>query len=135
MHPRRTLSERRSRRTIFNADQHDKAIRDLDYRVDAQMQTILRMEVQTLVERATRWLVNNHARPLDISTAVEQMTSGVRQVQRALPTVQRPRSRRVRQTVAELSQRWCAMILPVTAALPPAYAALTIVHTADQERT
>ena len=74
-------------RTIFGADQHDKAIRDLDHRVDAQMQTILRMEVRTLVERATRWLINNHSLPLGISAAVEQMTSGVQQVQQALPTV------------------------------------------------
>ncbi|HZA29994.1 MAG TPA: NAD-glutamate dehydrogenase [Propionibacteriaceae bacterium] len=122
-------------RAIFNADEHDRAIRDLDYRVDAQMQTILRMEVRTLVERATRWLINNHARPLDISTAVKQMTSGVHQVQRALPTLLQGRDH---DAYDKRLQSYRSGGVPddlatVTAALPPAYAALTIVHTADQE--
>ena len=41
------------------------------------MQTELRMEVRTLVERATRWLVNNRRRPIDIEAAVEQLADGV----------------------------------------------------------
>ena len=31
------------------------------------------MEVRTLVERATRWLINNRRRPIDIGAAVEQL--------------------------------------------------------------
>ena len=42
-----------------------------------QVQTELRMEVRTLVERATRWLVNNRRRPIDIGAAVEQLAAGV----------------------------------------------------------
>ena len=49
------------------------------------MQTQLRMEVRTLVERATRWLVNNRRRPIDIGAAVEQLAAGVQAVQHALP--------------------------------------------------
>ena len=72
-------------RTIFSAAPLDAAIRDLDHRIDAAVQTKLRMEVRTLVERATRWLVNNRRRPVDIGAAVEQLAAGVRQVQDALP--------------------------------------------------
>jgi glutamate dehydrogenase len=122
-------------RTIFSADQHDKAIRDLDHRVDAQTQTILRMEVRTLVERATRWLINNHSRPLGISAAVEQMTSGVRQVQQALPTVLQGRDHDALDRRLQ-SYRGAGVpddLATVTAALPPAYAALAIVQTAERE--
>ena len=43
------------------------------------VQTELRLEVRTLVERATRWLVNNRRRPIDIGAAVEQLRrAGVR---------------------------------------------------------
>jgi glutamate dehydrogenase len=122
-------------RTIFDADQHDKAIRDLDHRVDAQIQTILRMELRTLVERATRWLINNHSRPLNISAAVKQMTSGVQQVQQALPTVLQGRDHDAydKRLQSYLSAGVPAELATVTAALPPAYAALTIVQTADRE--
>ena len=51
------------------------------------MQTGLRMEVRTLVERATRWLINNRRHPIDIGAAVEQFSDGVRTVQQALPTI------------------------------------------------
>ena len=52
-----------------------------------QVQTGLRMEVRTLVERATRWLVNNRRRPIDIGAAVAQLAAGVQAVQAALPTL------------------------------------------------
>ena len=40
-------------RAIFGAAELDKAIAALDHRISAQVQTGLRMEVRTLVERAT----------------------------------------------------------------------------------
>src|SRR3712207_7341272 len=43
-------------RAIFAADDLDARIRELDYRIDAHAQTGLRIQVRTLVERATRWL-------------------------------------------------------------------------------
>src|SRR5215218_4656043 len=122
-------------RTIFDADQHEKAIRDLDHRVDSQVQMTLRMEVRTLVERATRWLINNHQRPLDISTAVQLMSSGVRQVQEALPTVLQGRDRDAYEKRLQ-SYRTGGVpndLAAVTAGLSPAYAALTVVQTADRE--
>ena len=72
-------------RAIFGADALDQAIRALDHQIEAQAQTVLRMEVRTLIERATRWLVNNRRRPVDIGAAVDTLAAGVQQVQQALP--------------------------------------------------
>ena len=63
-------------RAIFGADELDDAIAALDHQVAAQTQTALRMEVRTLVERATRWLVNNRRRPIDIASAVTELAAG-----------------------------------------------------------
>ena len=67
-------------RAIFGADDLDGRIRALDHKVDAAVQTGLRMEVRTLAERATRWLVNNRRRPVDIGAAVDELAAGVQAV-------------------------------------------------------
>ena len=72
-------------RAIYGVDDLDRRIRELDHQVDAAVQTGLRIEVRTLVERATRWLVNNRRRPVDIGAAVGQLATGVQAVQAALP--------------------------------------------------
>ena len=74
-------------RAIFGADALDQAIRALDHQIAAQAQTVLRMEVRTLIERATRWLVNNRRRPVDIGAAVDSLAAGVQQVEQALPVL------------------------------------------------
>ncbi len=119
-------------REIFGAGDLDDAVRALDHKIDAGVQTTLRMEVRTLVERATRWLINNRRRPIDIAAAVEQLGVGVRQVREALPTVLSGRDaegleRRAKDyRTAGVPQDLATAI----AALPAAYAALTIVQTA-----
>ena len=72
-------------RAIFGAAELGKAIAALDHRISAQVQTGLRMEVRTLVERATRWLINNRHHPIDIGAAVTEFSDGVRAVRQALP--------------------------------------------------
>ena len=119
-------------REIFGAHDHEAQIRALDHRVDAQVQTALRMEVRTLVERATRWLVNNRRRPVDITSAVEQYGTGVRAVQQILPELM---SGRDRENYDKRMKSYTAAGVPeelasATASLPSAYAALTIVQTA-----
>jgi glutamate dehydrogenase len=121
-------------RAIFGADDHDRAICDLDHRIDAQTQTALRMEVRTLVERATRWLINNRKRPLDITAAVDQLSIGVRQVREGLPALL---SSRDREAYDKRLQGYHSAGVPdelaaVIAALHSAYPALTIVETADR---
>ncbi|HSU35868.1 MAG TPA: NAD-glutamate dehydrogenase domain-containing protein, partial [Propionibacteriaceae bacterium] len=122
-------------RAIFGADQLDQAIRELDHQIDARAQTVLRMELRTLIERATRWLINNRSRPIDIAAAVGQLAEGVQTVQRALPTLLTGRDAEV---LAQRLKTYRAAGVPeelgtAIAALTPAYAALTIVQTADRE--
>ena len=72
-------------RTLFGAADLEAAIAGLDHAVSADTQTRMRLAVRTLVERATRWLVNERPRPLDISATVAELGPGVRAVLDALP--------------------------------------------------
>ena len=99
------------------------------------MQTALRIEIRTLTERATRWLVNNRRRPVDITSAVDQFREGVRSVQEALPELMTGRDR---EQYDKRLKTYLAAGVPedlasATAALPSAYAALTIVQTAGAD--
>jgi glutamate dehydrogenase len=122
-------------RAIFGADDLDRRIRELDHQVEAAVQTGLRMEVRTLVERATRWLLNNRRRPVDIGAAVHQLAAGVQAVQGALPTLLTGRDA---EALASRLKGYRAAEVPedlalAIGALSPAYAALTIVQTAERE--
>jgi glutamate dehydrogenase len=119
-------------RAIFGASDLDDAIKALDHQVNAEVQTKLRMEVRTLVERATRWLINNRRRPIDIGSAVDQLAAGVQSLQRALPDILTGRDR---DALDQRLKGYRAAGLPddratAIAVLPAAYAALTIVQTA-----
>jgi glutamate dehydrogenase len=121
-------------RDIFGAAELDKAFAELDHQIDAQTQTTLRMEVRTLVERATRWLINNRRHPIDIGAAVAQLSDGVRTVKRVLPTILTGRDK---EALEQRIKGYQAAGVPhelatAIAALPPAYAALTIVQTATR---
>jgi len=121
-------------REIFGAAELDKAIAALDHKIDAEMQTRLRLEVRTLVERATRWVINNRRHPVDIGGAVQEFSDGVRTVQQALPNIltgrdleafeQRLKSYRAAGVPDELATAF--------ATLPRAYPGLTIQATAAQ---
>ncbi len=122
-------------RTIFSAEPMDAAIRALDHQIDAAVQTKLRLEVRTLVERATRWLVNNRRRPVDIGAAVDELAVGVRRVQDALPTLL---ERRDKEAYEGRLESYVAADVPeelalAVAVLPAVYAALTIVQTANRD--
>ena len=122
-------------RAIYGADDLDRRIRELDYSIDAAVQTGLRIEVRTVVERATRWLLNNRRRPVDIGAAVDQLAGGVQAVQAALPTLLTGRDG---ETLASRLKAYRGAKVPedlalAVAALSPAYAALTIVQTAQRE--
>src|SRR3954454_10235014 len=47
-------------------------LRSWDTRLDAALQTSMRIEMRTLVERASRWLINNRRPPLDSQATVDQ---------------------------------------------------------------
>ena len=121
-------------RAIFGAAELDKAIAALDHRISAQVQTGLRMEVRTVVERATRWLINNRHHPIDIGAAVAEFSDGVHAVQQALPGILTGREK---DALEQRLKGYQAAGVPdelatAIAVLPPAYPALTIVQTASQ---
>ncbi len=52
-------------REIFGAGAINRDIHGLDFTVDAAVQTRMRIEVRTLVERVSRWLVDHRRAPMD----------------------------------------------------------------------
>ena len=121
-------------RAVFGAAQLDEAVAALDYRIDAEVQTRLRLEVRTLVERATRWLLNRRRR-VDIQEAVDELADGVAAIRAALPELLPGREQ---EALEERLAGYRAAGVPEdlavqVAVLPPAYAALPIVATAARE--
>lgn len=106
-----------------------------DNRIDAAVQTRMRIEMRTLVERATRWLITHRRPPLDSQATVEEFRGPVQAVVARLPELmtgrelaawEQRRDRLVRDGVPEdLAER--------VAVLSPAYAVLGIVETAARE--
>jgi len=121
-------------REIFGAAALNRQIAALDNVLDAEVQTRIRIEVRTLVERASRWLVNNRRLPLDSEGIVEEFEVTAEQVTAALPELM---------TGAELDaftarcEALTAIGVPAqlaarVAACPPAYMVLGIVQTASR---
>ncbi|WP_375426734.1 NAD-glutamate dehydrogenase [uncultured Friedmanniella sp.] len=121
-------------RVIFDADALEAAVAALDHQVEAQTQTVLRLELRTLVERATRWLVSRR-RPVDVRALVDELAEGVGRIRAALPELLPTRER---EALDARLARYRKAGVPeelalAVAALPPAYGALTIVQTAERD--
>ncbi|WP_033219960.1 NAD-glutamate dehydrogenase [Kitasatospora phosalacinea] len=71
-------------RAIFGLEQLWDRIERLDNKVAARVQTKMRLHARRLVERATRWMLNNR-QPLDIADTIEFFHDRVNQVWDALP--------------------------------------------------
>ncbi|GAA5124232.1 NAD-glutamate dehydrogenase [Alloalcanivorax gelatiniphagus] len=121
-------------REIFGSLPLRQEIAALDNQVPAERQTRMRIEMRTLVERASRWLVTNRRPPLDSHATVEFFRGPVQAVMAELPRVMsgrelddfRAREKRLTDqgVPADLASR--------VAVLAPAYALLGIVETADR---
>jgi glutamate dehydrogenase len=122
-------------REIYGVNALMAAIDKLDNVVEATLQTDMRLNVRTLIERATRWMVNNRRAPLDSEATVDYFDTAIQQVVAALPDVlvgAEHRSlvqRRDRLTSAGVP----ADVAVLVASLPPAYAALEIVEIAKRD--
>jgi glutamate dehydrogenase len=122
-------------REIYAADSLLGQIRELDNAVAADVQTDMRLEVRTLVERASRWMVNNRRSPLDSEATVDHFGTDLQQLVKALPETLTGREaaeftvRRDSLTAADVPADLAAAV----AALPPAYAALEVVEIAHRE--
>ncbi|RYC13305.1 NAD-glutamate dehydrogenase [Nocardioides zhouii] len=121
-------------REIFGSLPLRQEIAALDNRVPAERQTRMRIEMRTLVERASRWLVTNRRPPLDSRATVDFFRERVQAVMAELPSIMSGRELddfRARQSrldangvPAELASR--------VAVLASAYAVLGIVETGDR---
>jgi glutamate dehydrogenase len=122
-------------REIYGVNAVMRAINELDNVVDASIQTDMRLAVRTLIERATRWMVNNRRAPLDSEATVDHFGTAIQQVVSALPDVlvgiEREQfiERRDRLTAAGVPEDVAVHV----ASLPPAYGALEIVEIAKKE--
>ncbi len=124
-------------RVVFDMDELWQQVSALDHRIDAAVQTAVRLEGRTLVERATRWLVLNRRSPLDIARQIEYFDGPLSRLLEALPQLltgrearlaERRRERLVKDGVPEaLAQR--------VAVLPQAYGGLGIVETSVSSGT
>ncbi|MFE2044737.1 NAD-glutamate dehydrogenase [Streptomyces sp. NPDC059477] len=76
-------------RAIFRSAPVWDAVEGLDNQVAAEVQTRIRLHSRRLVERGTRWLLNNRPQPLELAETVEFFVERVEQVWQQLPKLMR----------------------------------------------
>ncbi|MFF4653522.1 NAD-glutamate dehydrogenase [Streptomyces sp. NPDC001380] len=76
-------------RAVFGLEEIWREIEALDNQVTAEVQTKMRLHARRLVERATRWLLNNRRQPLDIAGTIEVFRERCNQVWDQLPKLLR----------------------------------------------
>jgi glutamate dehydrogenase len=74
-------------REVFDMPDFWAEVEVLDDRVAAETQAGMLLEARRLVERATRWLLRNRRRPIDIAATVEHFAAGARTLSEALPAI------------------------------------------------
>ncbi|MFF4542643.1 NAD-glutamate dehydrogenase [Streptomyces sp. NPDC001435] len=76
-------------RTIFRSASVWDAVEGLDNKVEAAVQTRIRLHSRRLVERGTRWLLNNRPQPLELAETVDFFSERVEQVWQQMPKLLR----------------------------------------------
>ncbi|MGW4290274.1 NAD-glutamate dehydrogenase [Streptomyces sp. NPDC004673] len=76
-------------RAIFCSAPVWDAVEALDNQVEAAVQTRIRLHSRRLVERGTRWLLNNRPQPLQLAETVEFFADRVEQVWQQMPKLLR----------------------------------------------
>jgi glutamate dehydrogenase len=122
-------------REIFGSRSMIDEINSYDNAIDAAVQTRMRLEMRTLVERASRWLINNRRPPMDSEATVEFFGVVAQQVVGALPELLTGREGdAMKARLDMLVGRGVPEELAVkVAVLPPAYTVLNIVETAKRD--
>ncbi|MEW6636967.1 MAG: NAD-glutamate dehydrogenase, partial [Actinomycetota bacterium] len=107
-------------------------IESLDNRVAAQIQTRMFLDWRRLVERATRWLLRNRRRPLDVAAAVEFFSGGVSELAERLPELVLDSAREAVEKSAEalIDAKVPPELARRVAALSPMFSELDIVDVA-----
>jgi glutamate dehydrogenase len=122
-------------REMFKAIALVERINQLDNQIAADVQTDMRLSVRTLIERATRWVVNNRRAPLDSEAVIEHFSADIDTVVKALPQIL------TGVQAAEFTARHdylvkCQVpddVATDVAVLPFAYAALEVVEIAKRD--
>jgi glutamate dehydrogenase len=106
-----------------------------DNKIDAGVQTRMRLDVRTLVERASRWLITNRRPPMDSDAIVDFFEVIVQRVMGQLPELLTGRELDAfdRRKKALLEAAVPEDLATRIAALPPAYAILGVVDTARRD--
>ncbi|MFF1691740.1 MULTISPECIES: NAD-glutamate dehydrogenase [unclassified Streptomyces] len=76
-------------REIFGLGEVWDAVESLDNVVAADVQTRIRLHSRRLVERGTRWLLNNRPQPLQLAETIDFFREGVAEVWSAMPKMLR----------------------------------------------
>ncbi|EFL32530.1 NAD-glutamate dehydrogenase [Streptomyces viridochromogenes DSM 40736] len=76
-------------RAIFRQSPVWDGVEALDNKVEAEVQTRIRLHARRLVERGTRWLLNNRPQPLQLADTVDFFAERVEQVWAQLPKLLR----------------------------------------------
>ncbi|MFF9811097.1 NAD-glutamate dehydrogenase [Streptomyces coeruleorubidus] len=76
-------------REIFRQSPVWDGVEALDNKVEADVQTRIRLHSRRLVERGTRWLLNNRPQPLELAETVDFFAERVEQVWTQLPKLLR----------------------------------------------
>jgi len=122
-------------RELYGVNQISAEINALDNKVDAAVQTRMRLSARTLIERASRWLVNNRRPPLDSEATVDHFGTEIQRVMEALPDIVRgvdaDSFSRQRDDLIEAGVP--DEVATAVAVLPMAYAALEVVEIARRD--
>ncbi|HEV2061735.1 MAG TPA: NAD-glutamate dehydrogenase, partial [Solirubrobacteraceae bacterium] len=72
-------------RDVYGMPAFWNEVEALDHRVPAVIQTEMLLDARKLIERATRWLLRNGRRPLDVAATVADFQSGAGEIAACLP--------------------------------------------------
>ncbi|WP_121254916.1 NAD-glutamate dehydrogenase [Nocardioides ferulae] len=122
-------------REIFGSLVLRDELASYDNRLDAAVQTRMRLEMRTLVERGSRWLVANRRPPLDSDTVVDAFEVPVQRAMAQLPELMTGRELAAfhARRDALVEQGVPEQLATRVAVLPPAYMLLSIVEVARRE--
>ncbi|KRF18782.1 NAD-glutamate dehydrogenase [Nocardioides sp. Soil797] len=122
-------------REIFGSLALREELAAYDNKLPAEVQTRIRIEMRTLVERASRWLVSNRRPPLDSEGTVDFFSVPTQKVMAELPTLMTGRELDAFEARRDnLVEKGVPEDLAVrVAVLPPAYMLLGIVENSARE--
>jgi glutamate dehydrogenase len=122
-------------REIYGSLPFRDELKRWDNKLDAGLQTRMRIQMRTLVERASRWLVNNRRPPLDSQATVDQFAGPVQETMAQLPELMTGRELEAYQErLASYERRGVPEELARrVAVLEPAYMLLGVVQVAQRE--